>query len=204
MTSKQVKNYLEKSAYSPIRPELEYALGLSKGGAVAIDCGCGAGSNIAHLRARGFSVHAFDIDEQAIAMCADRFADDSNVILSVDSFGSFSYPTASIVVADASLFFCPVNELKLFVEKIVQSLQPQGVFYGAFLGARDTMASSHFNTDAYWGEVMVLSAENIKNTLSGFDIVQFKEHESDGVTTTGDDHHWHILSVVANISSKVL
>lgn len=200
MTSKQVKSYFEKSRNASIRPELEYAITESAGGGTAIDCGCGAGANIAHLRARGFLVNAFDIDEHAISLCADRFANDSNVVLSVDSFGSFNYSRAALLIADASLFFCPADEFILFMQKMYLSLEPEGVFYGSFLGARDTMASADFKVDQYWGDVLVLTKDKIESALNGFEILQLKEHESDGVTLTGEQHHWHIFSVVAKVS----
>lgn len=200
MNNSEVQRYLDNTRQTPIRPELEYALGLCANAGVAIDCGCGAGSNIAHLRTRGFSVHAYDIDKQAIALCAERFAGDANVHVSVDSFGTFSYPNASVVVADASLFFCLSHEFSLFIEKVIQSLQPDGLFYGAFLGARDTMASDNFNVDDYWGDVLVFDEQSIKKSLKDFDMLQFKEHESDGVAITGEPHHWHIYSVVARVA----
>ena len=200
VTTKEVMEYYQQTKQGVIRPELEYALSISSGGGIAIDCGCGAGSDIAHLRAAGYIVHAFDINEQSIALCAARYKNDSNVFLSVDSFGSFLYPGASLIIADASLFFCPTDEFDLFIDKIEKSLEPHGVFCGAFLGARDTMSSPGFESEKYWGDVLVLSEEKIKTSLKKFEIHQFVEHESDGFTPTGDAHHWHIFIVVAKLT----
>lgn len=199
MTTKEVMEYYHQTQQGEMRPELEYAISISSGSGIAIDCGCGAGSNIAHLRAAGYIVHAFDINEQAITLCVARYKNDSNVSLCVDSFGSYLYPSASLIVADASLFFCPADEFELFINKMHQSLEPHGVFCGAFLGARDTMSSPEFDSEKYWGEVLVLSSEEIKSALSKFEIHQFIEHESDGFTPNGEAHHWHIFIVVAKL-----
>lgn len=201
MGMKAVEAYYQESKYAEIRPELKYALGLLTGAGTAIDCGCGAGSNIAHLRAEDYTVHAFDIDEEAISLCSERFANDSHVHLYLDSFGSFNYPKADLVVADASLFFCPAVEFEAFIEKLFRALQPKGVFCGAFLGARDSMASPEFNSELYWGDVLVLTEAQIKYALKGFDILQCKELELDGKTNTGESHHWHIFTIVARVHS---
>ena len=199
MTSDAVLAYYQSSKHADIRPEFQSALDIAPSTGVASDCGCGAGSNIAHLRSCGYSVHAFDIDEQAISLCAERFANDANVFLSVDSFGTFNYPKSSLVIADASLFFCPADEFDEFIEKLQISLGTKGVFYGSFVGERDTMAGSEFNAQQYWGDVLVFNKDEVRTALRNFDIVQFVEHERDGETATGEPHHWHIFSVVAKI-----
>ncbi len=56
------------------------------------------------------------------------------------SFSSFRYPKASLVVADASLFFCPKSEFEGVWRSIFECLYPNGVFCGSFLGLQDTMA----------------------------------------------------------------
>ena len=199
MSTKEVSEYYQQTKRGDIRPELEYALSISSGSGIAIDCGCGAGSNIAHLRAEGYAVHGFDINEQAIALCAARYENDSSVSLSIDSFGTFLFPVASLIVADASLFFCPADEFVSFIEKIQNSLQPHGVFCGAFLGPRDTMSSPRFESEKYWGDVLVLTAMQIKSAFKQFELHKFIEHESDGFTPAGEAHHWHIFVVVAKL-----
>ncbi len=201
MTTAEVKEYYRQTRNSQIRPELTFALSILEDRGTAIDCGCGAGSNIKHLLAEGFTVYAFDIDKEAISLCAERYKDNPNVVLSRATFGEFDYPNASLVVADASLFFCAESEFNLFLKKMRHSLIPHGVFCGAFLGARDTMAQADFNNETYWGNVLVQSENEIREALSGFDILQFTELETDGKTPGGEDHHWHIFSVVARVEN---
>lgn len=189
--------YYHSTRNSQLRSELEYALELSEHGGVAIDCGCGSGSNIAHLRIRGYTVHAFDVDDKAIELCSQRFSDDSDVFLSKASFGTFSYPKASLVLADASLFFCPREEFASFVSETHSALHPDGIFYGSFLGARDSMARPQFTGHNPWGKVLVQTDVELRKALSVFQILHWSEHESDGTTNTGEKHHWHLYVVVA-------
>jgi len=66
---------------------------------VAIDCGCGAGRDTAFLREKGFHVHAFNVEAEAIRRCRVRFAEDEGVELRQASFESFDYPRADLVSA---------------------------------------------------------------------------------------------------------
>lgn len=200
MTTKETKEYYRSSLNSAPRPELQFALKTISDNSIVVDCGCGAGSDIALLRSKGHTVYAFDIDEESIKICEDRFTEDDNVFLSQASFGTYSYPESSLVVADASLFFCPENEFNIFMGKIRKSLHPGGIFCGSFLGKRDTMNSENFNRHAFWGDVLVLTEGEIKNALKGFDIMRWKEFETDGFTPNGKSHHWHIFIVVAKLT----
>lgn len=156
---------------------------------MAIDCGCGAGTDIAFLRANGFSVHAFDIEAEAITRYQRRFIGDGKVTLSQDSFSTYHYPRASLIVADASLFFCPEDEFKVVWKKINKALLPGGVFVGSFLGPKDTMAGTGYDRDAFWPNVLVASEHKVKEWLRPFEVVSFTEHRKSGTETDGGYHH---------------
>ncbi len=197
MSSKEILAYFDATECKETRSDLKLAVGLVNGPRVAIDCGCGAGSDIVYLRENGFTVHAFDIEESSIARCLKRFVGDSAVILSRSDFSSFAYPTADLVVADASLFFCPENQFGAVWQKIKNALLPGGVFVGSFLGPEDTMAGADYDRKAFWPEVMIATEEQVKVWFDGFAIISFTEHRSSGVTASGAPHDWHIFSVVA-------
>ena len=173
-----------------------FAVSLIECNKIAIDCGCGAGSDIAYLRKERFIVHGFDIEEESIKICRERFKDDENVLLSLDSFGSFNYPKSSLVVADASLFFCPEKEFDMAWNKIYDSLTVGGIFCGSFLGEQDTMAGSNYNKDAYWSNILVFKEIDVRAKLKEFEVIKFTEHNLTGKTPQGTPHQWHIYSVV--------
>jgi len=104
---------------------------------------------------------------------------------------------ATTVVADASLFFCPLSEFDLFLKKIKKSLHCDGIFCGAFLGERDTMVVCETNSNHYWSDTLVLTEEQIRSALSDYEILQLEEIELDGIAPNGSPHHWHLFNVVA-------
>ena len=115
----------------------------------------------------------------------------------VHSFNTYNYPDASLIVADASLFFCPAQEFSEVWRKITDALLPNGIFSGSFLGPEDTMAGTDYNKERYWPDVLVLSKEEVKNLLWDYKIESFTEHRTSGKTPDGKPHQWHIFSVVA-------
>jgi len=202
MPSEEILKYFDTTADKETRDDLRLAVSLVQGDKIAIDCGCGAGSDIAFLREHDFFVHAFDIEEESIARCRVKFKGDSNVLLSQDSFNTYKYPDASMIVADASLFFCPAREFSEVWRKITDALLPNGIFSGSFLGPEDTMAGPDYNKERYWPEVSVLSTEEVKTLFLGYKIESFTEHKVAGKTPDGTPHQWHIFSVVARKESN--
>jgi hypothetical protein len=204
MATQEIKEYYDISADRETRTELLEAVAHVNEGdternatpKIAIDCGCGAGAGMAYLRNQGFVVHGFDSEAEAIARCSARFKDDVDVHLSQESFNSFTYPAASLITADASLFFCPATEFDEVWHKITAALIPGGIFSGGFLGPKDTMASPDYDSQAYWPDVMTLTEVQVKLMFATFDIISWTEHDFLG-ERLGSPHHWHIFSVIA-------
>lgn len=200
MSTKELRRYYDSTRNSDVRPDLSYAVSLIDSERVAIDCGCGAGSDIAFLRENNFTVYGFDVEEESIRLCKQRFKSDSKVSLFQSSFSDFTYPRASLVVADASLFFCPASEFTVVWHNISESLKSDnGIFCGSFLGPDDTMAGPDFNRDALWPDIMVLTEKEVREHLANYEILNWTEHKLSGETHEGKAHDWHIFSVVAKI-----
>lgn len=203
MTTEEILEYYADTVNRKIREDLVFAVNLVGGNPlcnnnkVAIDCGCGAGSDIAYLRKEGFIVYAFDIEEESMKICRERFTGDKDVLLSRDSFSSFDYPKPSLIVADASLFFCPEKEFAQVWNKIYNSLNVGGIFCGSFLGPQDSMASPGYDEGAYWSGILVFDETDLRSRLEEFDVLKFTEHNLMGETQQGKPHQWHIFSVVA-------
>lgn len=197
MTSQEIKDYYEATERRAVRADLEYAISLVNTSKIAIDCGCGAGSDIAYLLDNGFKVHAFDVERESISRCKERFKNNENVFLSKDSFESFEYPKASLIVADASLFFCAKHNFDGVWQNIENALVSGGVFCGSFLGSEDTMTSREYDKSVWWPHVLVLDEKQIKMKFNSFLIKCFTEHRESVETPQGVPHEWHIFSVVA-------
>jgi len=110
MPSQEIKEYYDATEYREVRSDLTFAVNIVGVPKIAIDCGYGAGTDIEYLLASGFKVYGFDIEDESISRCKKRFKNNSDVILSKAEFSSYKYPRTSLVVADASLFFCPKTE----------------------------------------------------------------------------------------------
>jgi len=197
MTTDKIKIYYDATECSEIRSDLLLAIDLMKETKIAIDCGCGAGADIEQLVALGFTVYGYDLEDESISRCKERFKNNSNVILSRDSFSTFNYPKASLVLADASLFFCPKNEFEYAWHKIYECLYVGGIFCGSFLGPYDTMAGSSCSSESFWPNNLVFHEEEVKSIFERYEICSFTEHKLSGKTAQGVPHDWHIFSVVA-------
>ncbi len=197
MPGEAVSKYFDATENRKVRDDLLFAVGVVDEPRIAIDCGCGAGADIAFLASQGFFVHGFDVEEESISRCRARFKDVDSVVLSRSSFSSFHYPEASLVVADASLFFCPKSEFEGVWRNVCECLYPNGVFCGSFLGLQDTMAGPDYRAADYWPEVTAFEAEEVQALFTDFEILRFSVHRSSGVTPAGDQHDWHVFSVVA-------
>ena len=197
MTNNEISDYYDVTADRDVRSDLQQAIRLVDEPRIAIDCGCGAGRDIAYLLANGYIVHAFDIESDSILRCKKRFEGKDNVFLSQDSFNSFSYPFASLILADASLFFCPEGEFDEVWSKIYKSLSPGGIFVGSFLGPNDTMADPSYRKELFWPDVLVFEEVQLRPIFNSFEIISWIEHSIDGKTAQGKLHHWHIFSIIA-------
>jgi len=197
MNSDKIKTYYDATTHSEIRTDLLQAIKLIKGPKIAIDCGCGAGADIEYLASLGFTVYGYDIEDESIIKCKARFKNNNNVIVSQDSFSTFNYPQASLVVADASLFFCPENEFNDVWHKIYTCLIDGGIFCGSFLGPFDTMARPGNSNESFWPAKLVLNEKEVKSLFNNYEVCHFTEHKLSGETAQGEPHDWHIFSVVA-------
>lgn len=205
MATAEINDYYDATVGSNVRSDLQQAIEMVSEPRIAIDCGCGAGSDIAYLLSNGFTVHAFDIESESISRCSERFKEEAELYLSQDSFSTFSYPAASLILADASLFFCPENDFDEVWCKINEALMPGGIFVGSFLGPRDTMAGLEYQRNAFWPDVLVFTEITLRSKFRNFGIVSWAEHEMDGKTAQGAPHHWHIYAIIAkkNLTNKV-
>jgi len=197
MVTEEINQYYDATTDSEIRSDLEFAIKLIDETKTSIDCGCGAGSDIEFLLSKGFIIYGFDMEKESILRCEKRFKGNKNVVLSQDSFSSFKYPKVSLVLADASLFFCPKDEFNYVWNKMYECLYPKGIFCGSFLGSGDTMAGPNYDKNAFWSDILVFDNTEVRKIFKNYEICRFTEHKSSGKTPQGEPHHWHVFSVVA-------
>lgn len=197
MVSQETQDYYDATADREVRADLIEAVERVAEKNIAIDCGCGAGKDIEYLRQQGFEVHGFDLESEAVERCQTRFSGDGRVHVTQATFSNFEYPPSNLVVADASLFYCPPEEFAEVWHKIVSALLPGGIFVGSFLGLRDSMVIGPVQGEVDWPVVSSFDEQSLRSKLAELHIVKWMEQEVDGKKANGDDNHWHIFAVTA-------
>jgi len=131
--------FAELTQNQPHRPILEYALQYvdSTLPRVVIDCGCGAGNEAAFLLKHDYLVYAFDPSVAAQQACQHRFKNHPKFFFSNHIFEDYLFPSASIIVALFSLFFCTPSRIDHVLEKMKHALPQGGILLIQLLGQDD-------------------------------------------------------------------
>jgi SAM-dependent methyltransferase len=163
---------------------------------VAIDLGCGDGTETLALLARGWTVTAVDSAPEAIARLRASVPPEDSPRLStlIARFRELELPDADFVYASLSLPFCGPREFDEVWRRISTALRPRGVFAGHFFGPDDTWAGTPGMTFRTRAEVEAL--------LADFDIHQLREQNEDGTAVSGPKH-WHVFHVIASLPARI-
>ena len=99
---------------------------------LAIDLGCGEGTDALELLARGWSVLAVDAELAGLALLRARIppAAAGRIRVLCASFAEADLPCAHLIHAGFSLPFCPAREFPALWARIRRALAPGGVFAG--------------------------------------------------------------------------
>jgi SAM-dependent methyltransferase len=162
---------------------------------VAVDLGCGDGTDALALLERGWSVLAVDIEPAGLALPGARIpaAEAGRIRVMCASFADVVLPAAQLVHAGFSLPFCPPSEFPAVWEKIRRALVPGGIFAGQLFGTGDSWAGDPGMTFQDRPEVSRL--------LDGLEILQLHETERDG-EAYGGPKHWHTYDILAREPGK--
>ncbi|MGI9877084.1 class I SAM-dependent methyltransferase [Vibrio chagasii] len=186
------RQYYQKALDKPHSKRTEFAMKLNESGLnVAIDCGCGTGSDIAFLEQQDHQVYGFDVNSDSISICRDRFGQKALVEISQSAFEDYDYPKAGLVIANSSLFFAEPNQFDQTWQRIIDSIEIGGVFAGDFMGVDDSWAYGYRTSTTPLTKAKVLSL------FDAFEVLRFHERDEQALTSLGKMKHWHIYSVVA-------
>jgi SAM-dependent methyltransferase len=159
-------------------------------GLLAVDLGCGDGTETARLLAEGYEVLAVDQEPKAIELLRSRadIRGSKHLTTRVEAFGTLVLPPCDLVYAGLSMFFCEPEAFPRFWSGVASSVRPGGWLAAHFLGTRDTWANGPGMTSHEEAQVHTL--------LTGFRIEHFAEVEHDRAAVSGPKH-WHLFEVVA-------
>lgn len=157
---------------------------------LAIDLGCGDGTETAVLLERGWNVLAIDGQPASVEYLLTKIPEQQKTRLrtQITKFEEVSLPSVDLVHASLSLPFCSPEHFDAFWTKIVQAIKPGGRFAGQFFGLRDSWADSP--------DMTFHTEEQVRKMLENFEIEYFHETDEDGSAVSGPKH-WHIFTVIA-------
>jgi SAM-dependent methyltransferase len=158
---------------------------------LAIDLGCGSGTDTIELLRRGWRVLAIDREPDALPWLQTTLAAEHHPQLEtrIAAFEGLPLPAAQLINASYSLPFCDPAHYPTLWQTITTALLPGGRFAGHFFGERDGWATNP--------KMTFHTADQVRQLFSGFIIEFWREEEEDGVTAVGASKHWHVFSVVA-------
>ncbi|QUJ67840.1 class I SAM-dependent methyltransferase [Photobacterium sp. GJ3] len=187
-------DYIDKTnGYNPsqLLMRMEYML-QSLDGLHVLDCGCGAGNDLAFLIQKGAMVSGFDASRYAIDICGKRLSHQANHIIRLEhaSFEDFDYHRYDVVVCNSSLYFCKEVSFEQVWRKITHSIVLGGLFCGTLLGNEDGWNNFEFDTTSF-------KKPEVFTLFSDFEILLFEERNKDGFSSNGQAKHWHSFHVIA-------
>ena len=158
---------------------------------VAVDLGCGAGTETLALLGRGWAVTAVDGAPEAIARLRESVGPEHAERLTtiVSAFHEAELPAADFVHASLSLPFCAPQEFADVWRRNRHALRPKAVFAGHFFGPNDSWAGTP--------DMTFHTRRELDALLAGLDIHVLKEQDEDGEAVSGPKH-WHVFHVIAS------
>lgn len=157
---------------------------------VAVDLGCGDGTETLELLRRGWTVLAVDGSPEGIARLRESVSPTDRERLStrVAAYVEVELPPADLVYAGLSLPFCDPREFDEVWRQITSAIRPDGLFVGHIFGPHDSWAGTPDMTFHTRAEIEAL--------LGDFEVVGFREQDEDGEAVSGPKH-WHVFHVIA-------
>ena len=156
----------------------------------AVDLGCGAGIDTLAMLARGWRVCAIDAEDEAIRRLRARVPSELRDRLEtrVSPMEEVALPSADLLHASFSLFFCDPERFADVWRRIGSSLGVGGRFVGELLGDRDTWAPE--------ADISAFTEAQARALFDGWELERFEEEDEDGEACSGPKH-WHLFHVVA-------
>lgn len=158
---------------------------------LAIDLGCGDGTETAYMLEKGWHVLAIDGEPAAIKYLLEKVNQkhENQLQTQVAKFQDATLTPSDLVHASLSLPFCPPELFAHVWSTIVKAIKVNGRFAGQFFGPHDTWAADN-------PQMTFHTEEQVCEMFAEFEIEFIKETDEDGQATSGPKH-WHVFDVIA-------
>lgn len=186
--------YRRMSGRSP-RPLAYQAVKHAQAPGIALDLGCGDGTETVMLLKHGWTVHAVDLEPAALNLTVERAGDDAALTTYAADLVTFEPPRADLMLACASLPFVPPDDFDDFWRRLRSALRPDGLLAVHLFGDQDSWA----HCDSAVANMTFHSRPEVEQMLAGLETLQLEEHEFDGASGRGPKH-WHRFDIIARKS----
>lgn len=163
---------------NPITKKISQIFQTEKGG-VAVDLGCGSGSDALFWVKKGWNVFGVDTDISC-AIQKKVFLSKEECLrynLIQESIEKSNLPLSDLTYAFDSLFFCDINSFDTIWEKIYDHLKIGGIFSATLIGNRDHLATQK-------DDIVILQRNIIINKIEPYyKILNFQEEYQDRLFT---------------------
>lgn len=180
--------YYKKHINREVRSQLIKAVSYCINKNNALDLGSGTLIESKFLIQNGFK-HVTAVDS---SLETEKFKDGSkNLDLIIKPFKQykFSFNTFDLINAQFSLPFYGKENFDYFINKIIYSLKPGGIFTGQFFGIKDSWNTQNSN-------LVFHTKEEILNLFHELKILELIEEEKDDSSVNNPLKHWHIFNFI--------
>jgi tellurite methyltransferase len=156
---------------------------------VALDFGCGAGSETRFLIKNGFSVTAVDGNNKA-EQYVKNLPHADQVVFIHSNFETFQFDKYNLINSARSLSFIDKAKFDDVIKRLKLSLTPQGLFVGELYGVNDQWNKPN--------ETMTFVDRSMVDSILGdLEVMNLEENEFDGQLANGKPKHWHTFTFLA-------
>lgn len=187
--------YYDKQVGRATNPLLLEALKHCATPGLAIDLGCGEGTDTRSLLAQGWQVLAIDAEAEAIERLQHSLTVTPNEALrtQIADARTLALPDCDLLYAGLSLPFNHPDDFPELWQRCWRAVKPKGIFAAHLFGDRDGWAHNPtrtFHTHAQ-AKALVTQAE----------VLHFEEREFEGHSALGPKH-WHWFEFVVRMGTQ--
>lgn len=180
--------YYEYGKGRQVRPLFTEAMARVGSPGVAIDLGCGDGTETLALLEAGWTVHAVDASPDGIARTAYRGrAHGDRLTTHLTRLEDFQPPATDLLYSGWTLPFCPPERFDALWSRLRSALRPGGLLVVNLFGPRDDWASETGMTFKTLGQAQAMA--------EGLVDLSVTETETDGQSFSGPKH-WHEIGIM--------
>jgi SAM-dependent methyltransferase len=157
---------------------------------VAVDLGCGIGTETMELLRQGWHVLSVDAQQEAIDYLGQHMPDEYKDRWQsfCGSFETVDFPECEFIWAGNCLPFCPPEHLNTVLTNIVNALKPGGRFSGDFFGPRHTWANNE--------NLNFFAKDDLISAFPTLEVEFWNEGEGELITTLDELVNWHAHTIV--------